>query len=185
MPLFREFDYFFYLNVVKLDLNLINMQQVYTGWISILIPLFYQKFLIKKNYIVMFTIGQIAYVFADSFNLLLSSRLNLTIGIPDIVLFMLGGSIAERLEKGFFFFPSMIIYSKIFPVGIEATLWSLTSSVQFCSFLLLRPLMGVLINNLFIHVTVENMENYIYIKLVQLISSILPLLFMWYFIPSL
>ena len=56
----------------------------------------------------------------------LALRLNKNLGIPDVLLYFLGGGIAAVFERGFFFFPAMIIVSKAIPPGIESTMYSLS-----------------------------------------------------------
>jgi len=116
---------------------------------------------------------------SELINLLLASRYNLKMGIPDVVLYLIGGSIATRVEMGLMMFPFVLILSKIFPVGIEATMWSFCFSVMTINVSIISPLLAVFINNNFIHCSVKNMDNYIYIKYLRVFGSLLPFLFMW------
>lgn len=59
-----------------------------------IIPVLYQKFFVHYDYIYMFYVSQAAYVIAESLNLLAATRYNLYLGIPDPLMFILGGSIA-------------------------------------------------------------------------------------------
>ena len=45
--------------------------------------------------------------------------------------------------------------------------------------------MGVFINDTYLEVSKENMENYFYIKIIALFSSFIPLTYMWCLVPSL
>ena len=129
MPQFYDFDYYFALDVLKIPLMMINLQSLITGWLVVLIPFFYQKYFIKKDYIVMLSISQWVYVIAETINLSLAMRWNSMLGIPNIALYFLGGGIAAVFERGFFFFPAMIIVSKSIPPGIESTMYSLSVTI--------------------------------------------------------
>ena len=126
MPGFYEFDYYFALDVLKIPLVTVNLLPLYFGWMSVLIPSLYQKYFIHRNWVSMFATAQVIYVVAESLNLLQATRYNLRLGIPDIILFMLGGQIAGVFEGGFTAFPSIVIVSKMIPPGIESTMYSLS-----------------------------------------------------------
>ena len=110
---------------------------------------------------------------------------NKAVGIPDLALYLLGGSIAATLEKGFSFFPSFVLVSKMIPPGIESTMMSLSTSIIILNQFLLRQLMGLIINDTFIHVTKKNMDNYIWLKVVCIVTSCIPLTYMWRMVPTL
>jgi len=112
-------------------------------------PFIFQKYLLKKNYVVLYFIAHAILFVSELINLLLASRYNLKLGIPDIVLYLIGGSIATRVEMGLMMFPFVLILSKIFPVGIEATMWSFTFSVMVIMAAIVTPMVGVFINNTF------------------------------------
>lgn len=118
-----------------------------------IIPFLYHKFFAHRNYVIMFAISQIVYVGAESINFLLATRYNLQLGIPDLVLYFMGGAIAEVFERGFSFFPSMIIISKMIPPGIESTMYSLAVTALAMNQFLLRSAMGVVVNDNFIFVS--------------------------------
>ena len=185
MPSFQVFDYYFALDVLKISLETVNLQTLYVGWIIVLVPSIYQRFFLYSNYIIMFTISQITYFVAGSINLALATRCNKDLGIPDVVLYFLGGSIAEVLERGFTFFPSIIIVNKCTPPGIESTMYSLSLTVILMNQFIIRSWMGVLVNDYFVFVTKAHMENYPYLKVVAIIAALLPFSYMWYLVPTL
>ena len=147
MPQFFDFDYYFALDVLKIPLATVNLQSLYVGWLVVLIPFLYQKFFINKNYSVMFAIAQFTYIIGESINLFLASRHNLDLGIPDLVLFFLGGAIAGVIQRGFTFFPSIIMVSKMIPPGVESTMYSLSITIIALNQFIIRAIMGVYVND--------------------------------------
>lgn len=126
MPSFSEFDYYWALDELGISLATINLQLLFVSWLAVLVPIIYQKWLIKYDYSIMFVISQLVYVVAESINACLTMGYNKAIGMPNIVLYVLGGSVAQNFEIGFTFFISLIIVSKLTPPGIESTMYSLS-----------------------------------------------------------
>lgn len=92
----------------------------------VLIPLIYQKFFIKRDYSTIFAFTQAIYVISEAINTILALGLNLKVGIPNFLLYLLGGSIPYSLEHGMTLFVSMVIVAKMVPPGIESTMYSLS-----------------------------------------------------------
>jgi len=44
--------------------------------------------------------------------------------------------------------------------------------------------MGIICNDYFVHVSKTHMENYVYLKIICIITSCIPLSYMWCLIPS-
>ncbi len=101
------------------------------------------------------------------------------------MLYFLGGKIAQKLEDGFGSFPLFIIVSKMIPPGIDSTMFSLSMSIIILSKFSLRNLTGALINDNFVHVSKANMENYYVLKIIQMLTSCIPLLYLWCLVPTL
>jgi hypothetical protein len=73
----------------------------------------------------------------------------------------------------------MVVFSKIVPVKIEATCFALfTSSSNLGS--LLSGLIGTAVNNLYVGVTRENLDNYFVLNIISYATCILPLFFLYY-----
>ena len=173
------------LDNLKIPLTTVNLQQLYVGWAIIFIPILYQKVFIHRDFVWMFFISQVTYVLAESLNCVLVLRWNQEIGIPNIVLYLLGGSVASILERGFSFFPSFILISKMVPVGVESSMMSLSVTIILMNQFFLRSVVGLAINGAFIHVTKQNMDNYLYLKIICAVSALLPFSYMFNLIPSL
>lgn len=121
---------------------------------------------------------------ADSLNLFTATRYNLYFGIPDPLLYLLGGELARIFELGVTFFIGYLIYLKVIPPGIETTLSSLSMTVFFFWFLI-RQFIGVLINDTFFHVSSADMSNYVYLRIISLVTSTLPLFYLKFAVPKL
>lgn len=160
------------------------------GWLSAFVPIIYQKWLIKYDYSVMFVISQLVYVVAESINLFLHLGYHEKLGIPTIVLYTLGGGVAQNFEIGFTFFISLVIVSKLVPPGIESTMYSLSVTFIVLNLFVLRAIMGIIINNSFIHVDKDNLkgegeDRYIWLKLIAIFTPFIPFLFMFKLLPTL
>lgn len=82
MPVFPAFDYYFSLDHLHIPLDMMNLQNLWLGWICFLIPLTYQKFFVKRDFVYMIFLSQIIYLIADSMGLFLALGLNKDLGIP-------------------------------------------------------------------------------------------------------
>lgn len=133
----------------------------------------------------MFATAQWAYVFADTLNFLAATRYNLDLGIPDPLLYFFGGQVARFLEFGLSFFASVLIFSALIPPGIESTLQSMTMTICIIGFFISREIIGVLMNHFFVQMTIQNMSQYYYLRLIALICSCMPLTYMWRIVPTL
>ena len=114
------------------------------------------------------------------------------LGIPTIVLYTLGGGVAQNFEIGFTFFISLVIVSKLVPPGIESTMYSLSVTFIVLNLFVLRAIMGILINHYFVKVTKENIglssgedDRYIWLKLIAILTPFIPFLFMFRLLPTL
>lgn len=77
-----------------------------------------------------------------------------------------------------------MIMSRVIPHGVEAVMFSLSHTIMNLNMFQLRTMMGVLINNNFVHVTKENMDNFYILELIGLCGTFIPLLYMHKLIPS-
>jgi hypothetical protein len=80
--------------------------------------------------------------------------------IPNLALYVLCGPIASILEKAMTIMPSNIIMSQVIPPGVEATMFAIAHVIINLNQFTLRQVIGVLINDNFVFVTKENMDNF-------------------------
>ena len=81
-------------------------------------------------------------------------------------------------------FTSRIITAKIVPAGIEGTLMSLSGTLVQLGYMTIRNLLGVLINNTFVHITRDSITNYYVLVFIKLFGAFIPLTFMMKFLPT-
>jgi len=53
MPVFPAFDYYFNLDSLHIPLDMMNLQNLWLGWICFLIPVMYQKFFVRRDFVYM------------------------------------------------------------------------------------------------------------------------------------
>lgn len=145
----------------------------------------YQKWLVKYDYSVMFVISQLVYVVAETINAFLTLGYHKSLGIPTVLLYALGGSVAQNFEIGFTFFISLVIVSKLTPPGIESTMYSLSVTFIVLNLFVIRAIMGAKINDWFIHVTNEEFDRYIWLKVIAIFTPLIPFLFLFKLLPTL
>lgn len=149
------------------------------------VPILYQKFFIKRNIVYMYALSMLIFLFSDFLNFVAATRYNLEIGIPDTVMYFLGGQLAVQFELSLIIFPTFMIFSKLTPPGIESTFSSVTVAILMISIKVFRTLTGLLINKFFFGVkNNEDMDGYVYLKLINFATSFLPFLYMWKFVPT-
>ena len=182
MPSFPDFEYFFAVDVLGLSIFAINMSTV-IGCIGIFIlPLVFQKYLIDKEYRVSFFLSQFCYVFSVTINLCLALKVNKR--VPTLLLYILSGPIAQINDKVMTMMPCNIIMSKTIPLGVEATMFSFAHTIMNLNLFTLRSLMGVLINDNFVHVTKEDFSNFYVLQVIALLGALVPFTYIYFMIPT-
>jgi hypothetical protein len=63
------------------------------------------------------------------FSLIQTTRFNLVLGIDDVVFIIFTSVVTEVLSLGFFILPSLILFAKITPPYIEATVFAMLSGI--------------------------------------------------------
>ena len=185
MPQYDDFDLIFRIKIMKIDQTLINIAQLFFGWLVASIPFIYQKYFRTRNYVWMFFAAQAVYIFANLVCIFAGTRYNLYWGISDVLLFIFSGNLAIVFEKGFSHFGFVLIFAKLVPVGIESTISSIMNAIVHYNLFVLRSTMGVYINRAWFHVTRANiLEGYVTLKIVSLIGTLTPLFYMWCLIPT-
>jgi hypothetical protein len=78
---------------------------------------------------------------------MLALRVNIYLGIPDVLVFLIAGPIAQTLERGLTILPSQIIMSKLIPPGVEASMMSFSATIISLNQFTIRNIMGIYIND--------------------------------------
>jgi len=109
MPTFHDFEYYFALDVLGLAKSTLSFVPMFASVFIILNPILYVKVYSKMEYRSLFLLAQIITIVSCAFSLLLISRWNLKVGIPDIVLYMVTHPLAGCLEHSLTMLPSFVI----------------------------------------------------------------------------
>ena len=115
---------------------------------------------------------------------MLALRLFKYLGVPEVLVFWATGSLMEAIERMMALVPSFIIMGKIIPPGVEGTMISLTATIININQFLLRQAIGSFINDIFVHVTTENLGNYYILMIIMLIGKFYPLIFLFQLVPK-
>ena len=71
--------------------------------------------------------------------------------------------------------PVLVLFAKITPKNIEATVFALFTGVFNLSAIVISPNMGILINKLFVGVTLSSLDNYYKLVFIQMVLAVVPL----------
>ena len=74
-------------------------------------------------------------------------RLNKEIGIPDFAILMFSSTVLESINFALTFLPMLIVFQKITPPHVEATMIALSASVSNFSSGFMRQVIGAFVNN--------------------------------------
>lgn len=99
-------------------------------------------------------------------------------------MYLIFGTFSESLEIILTVIPSFILMSKVIPPGIEGTMFSLTVTLIALSNFVIRNLFGTIINDLFVKVTKENLDDFWILMTIQLVSKFYPLLIINCLVPT-
>lgn len=103
-------------------------------------------------------------------------RLNLALGINDVVFIVLTDTIFGVISLATSTLPTLALFAKITPKRIEGTVFAfLTGTVNLANSVL-APMVGVWINQKFIGVTAEDLSKYKNLCLVGVVTSFLGFL---------
>ena len=115
-------------------------------------------------------------------SLIFATRLNLSLGISDLTFVILSSIITETLSTAFSQMPVLVLFAKITPPNIEATVFALFTGIFNLSAIVISPNMGIIVNKLFVGVTLDNLSEYYKLVFIQLMLSFIPI-FLQFLIP--
>lgn len=115
-------------------------------------------------------------------SLIFATRLNLSLGISDLTFVILSSIVTETLSTAFSQMPVLVLFAKITPPNIEATVFALFTGLFNLSAIVISPNMGIIVNKLFIGVTLDNLSEYYKLVFIQLMLSFIPI-FLQFLIP--
>lgn len=114
--------------------------------------------------------------------LIFAMRLNLTFGISDLSFVILSSLITDTLSTAFSQMPVLVLFAKITPPNIEATVFALFTGLFNLSAIVISPNVGIVLNKLFVGVTLDNLSEYYKLVFIQLMLSFVPI-FLQFLIP--
>ena len=110
------------------------------------------------------------------FTLIFVLRWNVTyLGINDVIFLVFTGLVTDSLAQTFSFLPSLVLFAKVTPPHIEATIFSLLTGVNNFANFFISPMVGLLINNLFVGVSNSSLHNIYILVIIQLCLVLAPL----------
>lgn len=178
MPYYKAYDYVFAIEVLKIPMTLINLQDFIFGNLSFFMPWVYQTYYADKDFKCMFHLAQRVFVMSDAMAVIMALKWNTYIGIPTVVLYILSGKIASVLEGTFKGMPSYILFTKLVPTGVESTMMGTIDMIMGLTCNTFREMTGVAINDRFVHVTNANLDNYYLLKVIGVCMNCIAFYFM-------
>ena len=104
-------------------------------------------------------------------HLVFALRWNLLMGISDLVFIIFTDVVFGCLSLAFCVLPSLALFAKITPPGIEGTIFAFLTGIWNFSDAVMSPLIGTFVNDKYAHVTAGNLTNYYKLMMVTFISS--------------
>jgi len=89
--------------------------------------------------------------------LVFAMRLNLSLGISDLTFVIVSSLITDTLSTAFSQLPVLVLFAKITPKNIEATVFALFTGVLNLSAIVISPNVGIVVNNLLVGVTLQSL----------------------------
>jgi hypothetical protein len=80
--------------------------------------------------------------------------------------------------------PSFILLARVIPPGFESTMMAISAAIIQFNISTLRNLIGVLLNYLFVGVSKDDFSDFYILITMQLVGSLLPLLYIERLVPS-
>jgi Na+/melibiose symporter-like transporter len=181
-PSFGDIGYYFSLNVVHFSKFTVAMLTL-LGFVTLLSgTLSYERFLKKHEVRKLMRWNIFIGIVGTFISLMFAMRLNLALGISDIVFVIVSSIITDTLSTAFSQLPVLVLFAKITPKNIEATVFALFTGVLNLSAIVIAPNVGIIINKTFVGVTLASLDNYYKLVFIQLILSVFPL-FLLFLIP--
>ena len=122
----------------------------------------------------------LAYSTLDLFQIY---RYNIAWGIPDMTILCITSIIESAIEMSLSHLPCMVMFQKMTPPHVEATMMAFSASVMNLSNGLVGQLIGVFINKHFVGVTEKDLSNFSKLAWISIFFGIYKL-FVIRFIPK-
>jgi hypothetical protein len=168
IPSFADVDYYFQLNVAEFTNFTYSILTLLAYVCLFLSTMIYTRYLKDLEFWVCLQIAQGCALTGILMNLLFVLRFNLIIGIPDIIFVIFTSTITGTLAMAFSFLPTLVLFTKITPVNIEATIFAMLTGLYNLSNSVIGPLIGSFLCKWFA-VTSDDLSNYYQLIIIQAI----------------
>ena len=176
LPNFGTFDYYFMLDVVGITQFQYSMISVLHYACMFVGSYIFRRWL-KDFEIRTLTIAEVMIcLFCAPFTIMFVTRINLAFGISDGFIIIFTDIIGDIFSMCLVVLPMCVLFTKITPKNIEATCFAMLAGLHNIKNSI-RGYIGSSINDNFIHVTRENMDDFWKLKVISIICSCAPLLF--------
>lgn len=172
-PRFGQFSYFFMLNVAHITKFQFAMFGVISRACHILGTVIYKNYFKETETRTVIFYSTVISVISSFVHLMFALRWNLLIGISDIVFIIFTDVVFGCLSLAFCVLPSLALFAKITPPGIEGTIFAFLTGIWNFSDGVISPLIGTIVNDKYAHVTANDLTNYYKLMIVTFISSFL------------
>ena len=160
IPSFEDIEYYYMLNVIKFNASTISLLRL-LGFVTLFFgTMLYNKHFKEVEIRKLMVLSLLLIMASCLLTLALVFRVNLLLGIPDLVYLVLTSGLMDTLLLAFYQIPACVLFSKVTPKAVEATIYAFLSGIFNLTNSFLSPGIGVLLNLTFVGVTTENMDNY-------------------------
>ena len=179
IPSFSDIMYYFNLEVIHLNKSTISLLAL-LGFITLVLgTMIYNRFFKKGEFRTLIKYSVWITILDAVFTLVFVLRFNLVLHINDIIFMVFTSAVTETLSLAFTQMPTMVIYAKITPPHIEATVFAFLTGTHNFSRAVLSPMMGAFYNHHFVGVTSTTLDNFYILIIIYLVSSFVPLFLLW------
>ncbi|CDW84495.1 UNKNOWN [Stylonychia lemnae] len=181
VPKYNDVSYYFQLTALNFSKMTYSML-TFVSYVSMLLgTMIYNRYFQEWEFRNLFQLCQLGFLFCSLCKLTLIMRLNLGI-IDDLAFVFFTNIIQDTMNLALNFLPSVVLFTKITPFNIEATLFATLSGIQSFAQNVGGPLFGSILCKYF-GVTNENFDKYHVLVMIQIGAIILSFLFIW-FVPT-
>ena len=181
VPNFGAFDYYFMLDVVGITQFQYSMISVLHYFCMFIGSYLFKRWL-KDFEVRTLTIEVFLGLLCAPFTLMFVTRYNLEYGISDGFIIIFTDIIGDIFSMCLVVLPMCVLFAKITPRHIEATCFAMLAGLyNFKNSI--RGYIGSSINTNFVGVSRDNMDDFWKLKVISIVCSCLPLLFI-YLIPT-
>jgi Na+/melibiose symporter-like transporter len=160
VPSFGDIAYYFNLNIVQFSKFTVGMLTL-LGFVTLLTgTMWYERYFKKYEVRKLMLWNSILGVIGCFITLIFAMRLNVKLGISDLLFVIVSSLITDTLSTAFSQLPVLVLFARITPPNIEATVFALFTGLFNLSNIVLSPNVGILVNKLFVGVTLETLDKY-------------------------